>query len=195
MSVTPPGQPQQLAAMRRRLQTRARARRSASSGTPNASATAVAASTFDRLPQAEQRRVERGRARRRLQRRPPCRRARGARRRVARDVGAASMPNVTTRPGNALGARHDPRVVGVGDEHVVGAGALEDLGLRVGDRVDRLEEPEMRVADVGPHAHVGLGDADQRADLARMIHAELDDRDLRPRRAARGARAAGRCGC
>ena len=44
----------------------------------------------------------------------------------------------------------------------------------------RLEEPEVRVADVGPDADVRLGDADERADFARVIHPELDDRHVRP---------------
>ena len=91
------------------------------------------------------------------------------------------MPNVTTRPANAPRARHHARIVGVGDEHVAGARLLQDLGLGVGDRVRGCEEPEVRVADVGPHADVRLGDADQRPDFAGMIHAELDHRDLRPR--------------
>jgi hypothetical protein len=37
------------------------------------------------------------------------------------------------------------------------------------------------VADVRPHAHLGLRDADERANLSRMVHAQLDDRDVRPR--------------
>ena len=62
---------------------------------------------------------------------------------------------------------------------VVGRCVLENLRLGVGDRVRRGEEPEVRVADVGPHADVRLGDADQRADFAGVIHAQLDDRDVR----------------
>ena len=45
----------------------------------------------------------------------------------------------------------------------------------------RLEEADVRVPDVGPHAHLRLGDADQRADFARVIHAQLDHRDVGPR--------------
>ena len=58
-------------------------------------------------------------------------------------------------------------------------GVLEDLGLGVGDRIRRGEEPEVRVADVGPDADVRLRDADERPDLAGMIHAELDHCHLR----------------
>ena len=39
----------------------------------------------------------------------------------------------------------------------------------------------MSIADVGPHADVGLRDADQRSNLSRMIHTQLDNCDLRPR--------------
>ncbi len=77
--------------------------------------------------------------------------------------------------GEARGAGHHPRVAGVGDQHVVGAGAFEDLGLGVRDRLDRREVLQVRLGDVGPHAHVGLGDPEQRADLAGRAHPELDD--------------------
>ena len=59
-------------------------------------------------------------------------------------------------------------------------GALENLGLRVGDGVDRREEPQMRLADVGPDPDVRFSDAHQRADFAGVIHPQFDDRDLRP---------------
>ena len=65
------------------------------------------------------------------------------------------MPNVTTRPANAPTRAHHARVVGVGHQHVVGARVLEDLRLGVGDRVGGREEPEVRVADVRPHADSG----------------------------------------
>ena len=84
-------------------------------------------------------------------------------------------------PEEPLGPPHDSRVVGVGDEDIVGVRSIENLGLGIGDRVSRLEEPEVRVAHIGPHADVGLRDADQRANLSRMIHAQFDDCDLRPR--------------
>jgi hypothetical protein len=76
--------------------------------------------------------------------------------------------------------RRDPRIVGVGDEQVRRSRGLEDFGLRVGDRVDRREEADVRVADVRPHAHVGLGDAHERADLSCVVHPQFDDGDLRP---------------
>ena len=76
--------------------------------------------------------------------------------------------------------RGDPRIVGVGDEQRRRAGPLEDLGLGVGDRVERGEEAEVRFADVRPHADVRLGHAHQRADLPRVIHAQFDDGHLRP---------------
>ncbi len=57
----------------------------------------------------------------------------------------------------------DARIVGVGDEHVRAVRRLENLRLGVGNRLGRGEEAEMCVADVGPHPHVRLGDADERA--------------------------------
>ena len=103
-------------------------------------ATAVAASTFDRLPSprsgvtsvalpagvASSADVPSS---------PRCStlRWRGRRRRCR-------SPNVTTRPRNHSRAPHDSRIVGVGDEDVVGARAVEDLGLGVGDGVGGLEE-------------------------------------------------------
>ena len=65
-------------------------------GISNWIATAVAASTFDRLPQPEQRRRQRGGACRCLQLAPRFRRARGARRALARTSASVSMPKVTT---------------------------------------------------------------------------------------------------
>ncbi len=98
-----------------------------------------------------------------------------------RDVGVgvdAECHDVTEEP---FGARHHAPIVGIGDEHVVGTAAVEDLGLGVGNGISRFEEPEMGVTDVGPHADVGLRDANQRSDFSRMIHAQLDDCNLRPR--------------
>ena len=59
-------------------------------------------------------------------------------------------------------AAGDARIVGRADEQRRGVGALEDLGLGVGDGVARREEPQVGVADVGPDAHFRLGDAHQR---------------------------------
>ena len=63
---------------------------------------------------------------------------------------------------------------------VAGVGAFEDLGLRVGDGIDRVKESQMRFADVGPHPYVRFGDAYQRADFAGVIHPQFDDGNLRP---------------
>ncbi len=87
------------------------------------------------------------------------------------DVGRGVDPEGHDLAEEPLRPPHDSRVVGVGHEHVVGARALEDLGLGVGDGVGGGEESEVRVADIGPHADVGLRDADQRANLSRVIHA------------------------
>ena len=99
------------------------------------------------------------RARRRARRCRTSRRGRRTRRRAPRSRGSSALATSTSS----------------------GARLLEDLRLGVGDRVGGREEPEVRVADVGPHADVRLRDADERADFAGMIHAELDDRHLRPR--------------
>ena len=87
------------------------------------------------------------------------------------DVGGRVDPEGHDVAEEPLRSPHDSRVVGVGDEDVVGARAIEDLGLGVGDGVGGGEESEVRVADIGPHADVGLRDADQCANLSRMIHA------------------------
>ena len=42
------------------------------------------------------------------------------------------------------------------------------------------KEAEVRFADVRPHTDIRFGDPDERADFSRVIHAQLDDRDLRP---------------
>ena len=81
----------------------------------------------------------------------------------------------------ADGARRDARIIGVGHEHVAGAGLFKDFGLRVGNRIGRFEEPHVRVADVGPHACSGSAMPISVRISPRMIHAELDDSDLRPR--------------
>ena len=74
----------------------------------------------------------------------------------------------------------DERVVGVRHHERPGLRAIENLGLRVGHGVACSEMAEMRVADVGPHADLWFGNADERADLTLVIHAELDDGKVRP---------------
>ena len=71
-------------------------------------------------------------------------------------------------------ARATRAIVGVGDEQIGGTRLLENLRLRVRDRVGRRKESQMRVSDIRPDAHVGLSDADQRADFTSVIHTELD---------------------
>ena len=61
-------------------------------------------------------------------------------------------------------------------------GVFENLGFRVRDGVDGAKEPHVRIADIGPDADVRPGDADERANLARVVHAQLDDSHVRPRR-------------
>ena len=108
----------------------------------------------------------------------------------------STVPKVTRPPGEA--ARRAPSRAGrrrCRRARVAAVGALEDLGLGVGNRVGRREEAEVRVADVRPHADVRLGNRDQRADLPCVIHPQFHHRHVGPRRAAASATAAGRCGC
>ena len=196
MSVMPPGSRSSSPRWARRLQRRGARGDRRRAARRTRSATAVAASTFARLP---------GPRSGVSTRTSPC---------GVRDVGghaveaavlhvdargrrpASSMPKVTTPAGERAGARAITRgSSALATSRSSGPRLLEDLRLGVGDRVGRREEPQVRVADVRPDAHVRLGDADQRADFPGVIHAELDHRHVRPATAARAARAAGRCDC
>ena len=167
MSVTPPGSRSSSPRCAAGRSVAARAAM-ASSGTSNSSATAVAARTLDRLPSpssgvssAHVARAACATSRRRAVE-AAILDARGARRRPA------ARCRTSRRGRRSAGARDDhARVVGVGDEHVARARLLENLRLGVGDRVGRREEAEVRVADVGPDADVGLGDADERRGFPR----------------------------
>ena len=99
---------------------------------------------------------------------------------VARTSASRSIPKVTTRPRKTRHPLRDPVVVGIGDEHGRRRGALEDLGLRVGDGIHRVKEAQMRFADVGPHPYIRFSDAHERADFAGVIHPQFDDGNLRP---------------
>ncbi len=81
--------------------------------------------------------------------------------------------------GEAGRPRHHACVIRIRHEHGVGAGPLENLGLGLGNAVGAAEVADVRVAHVGPHAHVRLGHADQHADFPRVVHAELHHRDVR----------------
>ena len=72
-----------------------------------------------------------------------------------------------------------PRIVGaieIENGDAAGLDALEDFGLSVGDRLDAVEELEVRGLDVGNHRDVRPHHAGQRRDLSRMVHADLKDR-------------------
>ena len=173
-----PGQPEQLAAMRRRLQT-TRGLYDLRHRNFELDRDGRRGQHIRQVAQAEERRDQRGRTRRRLElgRRAVETAVLDVRR---SDIGCgidAECHDLAEKP---LGPGHDPRIVGVGDEHVLGVSGLENFGFRVGNRLGRLEEAEMGVANIGPHADVRFRDADQRANLSRMVHAQLDDSDLRP---------------
>ena len=76
-------------------------------------------------------------------------------------------------------AFHDPTIVGVAHEDMVGRGTLENFGFGVCDRIRRSEEADVGVAHICPYAQLWLGNGDKRADFARMIHAQFHHRDVR----------------
>ncbi len=53
---------------------------------------------------------------------------------------------------------HDQGIVGVGHQHGVRRRLVEDFRLGVRNRVNRVKELEMRRRNIGPHAHLWLGD-------------------------------------
>ena len=73
---------------------------------------------------------------------------------------------------------HDQRVVGIGDDHRVGAARPRGFPPWPWRSPPASEVPDVRGADVGPDAHVRLRHADERPDLAGVVHPELHDRDL-----------------
>jgi hypothetical protein len=83
-----------------------------------------------------------------------------------------SMANVIVRPANPR-PRHHARIVPVGDQQALWTGVLEDLRLGVGNRIDRCEVLEVRFTHVGPHAHVRLGNLDQRSDFPGRAHPQF----------------------
>ena len=76
---------------------------------------------------------------------------------------------------------HDPVIGGVGHEHGVPRRPRQNLGLGVGNRLDRGEELGVRLGDVRPHPQIGLGDVHEAANLSGTAHSKLHHRHLRPR--------------
>ena len=76
---------------------------------------------------------------------------------------------------------HHEIIVCVGDEQRVVIRALQNFGLGFGNGVDGPEELQMRRADVGPDAHLWLGDLHESADLAGMVHPQFEHPDVRLR--------------
>ena len=142
-------------------------------------ATAVAQSTFARLPRPSSGTISRRLAGAGLHRRlhpasPSSTHVHGA------HVGARCVPERDHASGESGRVAHHPRVVGVGDEQRVGVGAFQDLGLRRRRCASAdAEVADVRIADVGPHPHVRLGDPDEHANFARVVHAELHHRHVR----------------
>ena len=71
----------------------------------------------------------------------------------------------------------------------------EDLGLRLGDRLQRPQQLQVHGPDVRDRGHVGLGDLAQLGDLAEAAHRHLQHQHLGLRRAPTGSSAAGRSRC
>ena len=66
------------------------------------------------------------------------------------------------------------RVVAIDDRDAAGQDAREQLGLGVGDRLDRSELRQMHRLDGGDDAGVRAHEAHQRRDLTRIAHADLE---------------------
>src|SRR5260221_1053731 len=70
-------------------------------------------------------------------------------------------------------------VVAVGDRGAAGFDTVEDLGLGIGDRLERGEIAEMRDLDRGDDGDMRPGDRAELGELAGMVHAELEDAEIR----------------
>ncbi len=97
----------------------------------------------------------------------------GAERRALGEAEGDQAPSSACREGHQLFR------VGVDDAGRAGAHRLEELGLGGRDRGDVREVAEMSPADIRDDADVGVCDLRERGDLARVVHAELEDGDLR----------------
>ena len=92
-------------------------------------------------------------------------------------------PGVLAEPNDPREARRirfvgqviEERVVPVEHGHTVRAHALEDFRLGRGDFLDRGEISDVRGLDVGDKGHAGMQERGQLANLARMVHAQLED--------------------
>ena len=73
----------------------------------------------------------------------------------------------------ARGDRGDAGIVGVGDEGAARLQSLEDLGLAVGDRVERGEVLQVRRGDEQDRGDVGLEGARERREIARLREPHL----------------------
>ncbi len=87
--------------------------------------------------------------------------------------------------------------LGVGRDHRPAPGSQpgEDLGLGLGDRLERAQQLEVHRADVGDRGDVGLGDLAELGDLPDPAHRHLEHEQLGLRAARRRSSAAGRSRC
>ncbi len=114
---------------------------------------------------------------------------------VADTSASTSTPNVSTRAGTAPHARHHERVGGVGHDERLRRGALEDLGLGVGDGVDRREERRVHFRHVASRRARRARPARRARGVRRRGSCRVRRPRSRARGAARAATAAARCGC
>ena len=97
---------------------------------------------------------------------------RGAERHDARATGRTAQPRQQRR----VGRQH---------RNAVRLQRTQDLGLFVGDRLDRAEIADMRLLHRGDDRDMRPREAGQRRDLARMVHADLGDAERGVRRQTR----------
>ena len=79
----------------------------------------------------------------------------------------------------------EQRIVAVDHRHAAALEAEEDLGLGVGDGLERAEELEMDRLDGGDDRHLRPCETGERRDLAGVVHAHLEHRIARMLRTAR----------
>jgi hypothetical protein len=89
------------------------------------------------------------------------------------DLARALAPEPDHAPGVAPAHPQQVLVVGVEHRHAAGPEPLQDLGLGLGDGLQRVEELQVHGGHAGDHGHVGLRQPRQLAQLAGVVHAQL----------------------
>jgi hypothetical protein len=73
---------------------------------------------------------------------------------------------------------HQRRVVAVRDHRRAGRETVGDARLLGRDRLERAHAAQVRTADHGDHRRILFGDRREPADLARMVHAHLEQQEV-----------------